>query len=174
MDARACIDVPSVPASILDASALIAFLHDEPGADAVVEALAATAAMSVVNWAEALSKAAADGDDPQQVADSIRSDDAPLQLEPLTAADCVTAARLRPLTKARGLSLADRALPGARPTPRPSRPHRRSRVDEPRARRPCAAHQMRGTVLRLAWQAARPGATAPADAQDVVCPGDDR
>lgn len=97
------------PASILDASALIAFLHDEPGADAVVDALAATAAISIVNWAETLSKVAADGDDPQQVADSLQSDDAPLQLEPLTEADCITIARLRPLTKTRGLSLADRA-----------------------------------------------------------------
>lgn len=96
-------------ASILDASALIAFLHDEPGADAIVDALAATAAMSVVNWAEVLSKVAADGDDPQRVANSLQSDDAPLQLEPLTEADCVTIARLRPLTKTRGLSLADRA-----------------------------------------------------------------
>lgn len=97
------------PASILDASALIAFLHDEPGADAVVDALSAKVAISVVNWAEALSKVAADGDDPQQVADRLQSGDAPLQLEPLAEADCVTIARLRPLTKARGLSLADRA-----------------------------------------------------------------
>lgn len=97
------------PASILDASALIAFLHDESGADAVVEALAATATISVVNWAEALSKIAADGNDPQQVAASLQSDDAPLRIEPLNEADCVTIARLRPLTKAQGLSLADRA-----------------------------------------------------------------
>lgn len=97
------------PASILDASALIAFLHDEPGTDAVVAALATSAAMSVVNWAEALSKIAADGSDPQQVADSLQSNDSPLQLEPLTEADCVAIARLRPLTRAHGLSLADRA-----------------------------------------------------------------
>ena len=35
------------PASILDASALIAFLHDEPGSDAVVDAITATAAVSI-------------------------------------------------------------------------------------------------------------------------------
>ncbi len=40
------------PASILDASALIAYLHDEPGADAVVDAITETAAISVVNWAD--------------------------------------------------------------------------------------------------------------------------
>jgi ribonuclease VapC len=97
------------PASILDASALIAFLHNEPGAEAVVHAITATAAVSVVNWAETLSKVAADGDDPQQVADSLQTSDSPLILEPLTDADCVEIARLRPLTKAHGLSLADRA-----------------------------------------------------------------
>jgi PIN domain nuclease of toxin-antitoxin system len=97
------------PASILDASALIAFLHYEPGAEAVVDAITATAAISVVNWAETLSKVAADGDDPQQVADSLQTSDSPLILEPLTDADCVEIARLRPLTKAHGLSIADRA-----------------------------------------------------------------
>lgn len=97
------------PASILDASALIALLHDEPGADAVVHAIAATVAVSVVNWAEALSKIAADGDDPQLVAESFQASESPLLLEPLTAVDCIEIARLRPLTKQHGLSLADRA-----------------------------------------------------------------
>lgn len=97
------------PASILDASALIAYLHDEPGADAVVDAITAGAAVSVVNWAEALSKVATDGDDPQLVAERLQASDSPLFLEPLTDADCIEIARLRPLTKARGLSLADRA-----------------------------------------------------------------
>jgi len=69
------------PASILDASALIAFLHDEPGSDRVLDAIAQTAAVSVVNWAEALSKVASDGDDPQQVAAAF---DGTLVLEPLT------------------------------------------------------------------------------------------
>ena len=94
------------PASILDASALIAFLHDEPGADAVLDAINHTAAVSVVNWAEALSKVAADGDDPQAVATGFEGT---LTLEPLTETDCIEIALLRPLTKASGLSLADRA-----------------------------------------------------------------
>ena len=84
------------PGSILDASALIAFLHDEPGSDAVLDAVAQTAAVSVVNWAEALSKVAADGDDPQQVAAAFEDT---LILEPLTETDCLEIARLRPLTK---------------------------------------------------------------------------
>lgn len=97
------------PASILDASALIAVLHDEPGADTVVDAIAATAAVSVVNWAETLSKVAADGSDPQLVVDGFQESESPLVVEPLTAADCIEVARLRPLTKDLGLSLADRA-----------------------------------------------------------------
>lgn len=97
------------PASLLDASALIAVLHDEPGADAVVDAIAAIAAVSVVNWAETLSKVAADGSDPRLVADSFQASESPLLLEPLTDADCIEIARLRPLTKRHGLSLADRA-----------------------------------------------------------------
>jgi ribonuclease VapC len=97
------------PASILDASALIALLHDEPGSDAVVDPITETAAVSVVNWAEVLSKIAADGDDPQQVADNLQASESPLILEPLTEADCIEIARMRPLTKAQGLSLADRA-----------------------------------------------------------------
>lgn len=93
-------------ASILDASALIAFLHDEPGAATVLDAISQTAAISVVNWAETLSKIAADGDDPQTIAAGFEGT---LILEPLTETDCLEIAVLRPLTKARGLSLADRA-----------------------------------------------------------------
>ncbi len=94
------------PASILDASALIALLHAEPGSDAVLNAIADGAAMSVVNWAETLSKVAADGDDPQTVATAF---DGMFIREQLTDVDCIEIARLRPLTSRRGLSLADRA-----------------------------------------------------------------
>ena len=44
--------------------------------------------MSLVNWAEALSKVAADGDDPQLVANSFQTTDR-LLLQPLTGEDCV-------------------------------------------------------------------------------------
>jgi len=94
------------PASILDASALIALLHAEPGSDAVLNAIADGAAMSVVNWAETLSQVAADGDDPQTVATAF---DGMFTREQLTDVDCIEFARLRPLTRRRGLSLADRA-----------------------------------------------------------------
>jgi PIN domain nuclease of toxin-antitoxin system len=102
----------STAASVLDASALIALLHDEPGAEAVVEAITAGAMVSVVNWAELLSKVAADGDEPREVAARFGAGDganAAIGLEALSTEDCIAVAELRPLTKALGLSLGDRA-----------------------------------------------------------------
>jgi PIN domain nuclease of toxin-antitoxin system len=90
----------------------MAVIRDEDGASVAIEAIADGAAISVVNWAEVLSKAADDGDDPKQVAERIQETDfadAALQIEPLTEIDCVEIAKLRPITKAQGLSLADRA-----------------------------------------------------------------
>jgi ribonuclease VapC len=105
-------EAPLSAASVLDASAVIALLHDEEGSSAVVEAIATRAAMSVVNWAEVLSKVAADGDDPCEVAARIGagvSEDAVIWIEALSVADCIEVALLRPKTRAQGLSLADRA-----------------------------------------------------------------
>lgn len=102
----------SGPASILDASALMAVLHAEDGASVVTEAIGEGAAMSVVNWAEVLSKLAEAGKDPEVAAAELRRAEGSrraLSIEPLTAADCVAVARLRPVTKRQGLSLADRA-----------------------------------------------------------------
>mgnify|MGYP005839926651 FL=1 len=41
--------------TVLDASALLAYLFDEPGADVVAEALASGACMSAVNFSAELS-----------------------------------------------------------------------------------------------------------------------
>jgi ribonuclease VapC len=84
----------------------MAHLNDEEGAAAVREAMSRGAAISVANWAEVLSKAAEVGDDPRQLAEDLR--DAVI-VEPITEADCIEIAKLRPLTIAQGLSLADRA-----------------------------------------------------------------
>jgi len=100
------------PSCVLDASALLAFLREEPGAEAVARALEAGAAMSAANWAEVLSKAAEVGEDPDTLAERLQRDgllgDA-LQVVALNAADGPGIARLRPITRERGLSLADRA-----------------------------------------------------------------
>jgi PIN domain nuclease of toxin-antitoxin system len=52
-----------VPASVFDASALLAHLNEEPGAAVVREAMEAGAAISVANWAEVLTKLAERGKD---------------------------------------------------------------------------------------------------------------
>lgn len=99
-------------ASVLDASALMAVLHDEDGASVVVEAIGEGAAISVANWAEVLSKLAEAGRNPEDASAELRRAEGSrraLTIEPMTAADCITIARLRPITRAQGLSLADRA-----------------------------------------------------------------
>lgn len=100
------------PASALDASAVLALLNDEEGSEVVSGAVADGAAISVVNLAEVLSKVAERGGDPAAAAAELRKAEGSkraLTIEPLTAADCIALARLRPTTKQRGLSLADRA-----------------------------------------------------------------
>jgi PIN domain nuclease of toxin-antitoxin system len=90
----------------------MAVLHAEDGASVVIEAIGKGAAVSVVNWAEVLSKLAEAGKDPEVAAAELRRAEGSrraLSIEPLTAADCVAVARLRPLTRRQGLSLADRA-----------------------------------------------------------------
>ena len=92
--------------SVLDASALMAHLNEEDGAAAVREAMEVGAAISIANWAEVLSNAAEAGEDPRRLADDLR--DAVI-VEPIIEADCIEIAKLRPITKPQGLSLADRA-----------------------------------------------------------------
>jgi ribonuclease VapC len=96
---------------VFDASAVMALLHDEEGSSAVVDAIAAGTTIGVVNWAEVLSKVAGEGDDPEAVASrlGVTGEEVVIWVEALTAADCLEVARMRPITKAQGLSLADRA-----------------------------------------------------------------
>jgi ribonuclease VapC len=100
------------PTSVVDASALLALLHDEAGAEVVADAIATGSAISVVNLAEVLTKLAEAGKDPEQAIGQLHDtegDTGALVIEPLSEADCVEIARLRPKTWELGLSLADRA-----------------------------------------------------------------
>ncbi len=101
------------PTSVLDASALLAVLQDEPGSTTVAEAIAAGAVVSVFNWTEVLSNVAAGGGDPSQVttrlAEHPKTAGAAIRLRAPDADECIAIARLRPITKRQGLSLADRA-----------------------------------------------------------------
>ena len=97
---------------VLDASALLAYLNEEPGAEAVEEALARVACIGAANWAEVLSKAAENGVDPEAFIREIKARgilDQTLEIVPLLPEDGPVIARLRPLTRAAGLSLGDRA-----------------------------------------------------------------
>ena len=62
-----------MPTAVLDASALLALLHDEAGSEAVADVIAAVAAISVVNLAEVLSKLAEAGKEPEQARTQLAS-----------------------------------------------------------------------------------------------------
>jgi ribonuclease VapC len=99
-------------APVLDASALLAHLRDEPGADVVAEAIAGGAVISTVNLAEVFSCVADRGGDPAKLAAELTQSgllDGAITVESFTAADAIDAGRLRPLTRDAGLSLGDRA-----------------------------------------------------------------
>ncbi len=93
--------------TVLDASALLAYLRDEQGADAVQEALAEAASIGTVNLSEVLSKLVDGGQDPGKAMERIGV--LPLEVVPFDEDLAVETARLRPLTVQAGLSLADRA-----------------------------------------------------------------
>jgi ribonuclease VapC len=101
-----------VAAPALDASALLAYLRDEPGADEVAEVIAGGATVSTVNLAEVLSTAADRGLDPAELAEKLAERgllDGAIAVEQFTPADAIEVGVLRPLTRDAGLSLGDRA-----------------------------------------------------------------
>jgi len=90
---------------VLDASALLAMLQDEPGGD-VVQELLETAAISSVSWSEVIQKAL----DRRMEIEGLRHDLEALGLKilPFTAVLAETTAQLRSATRQAGLSLGDR------------------------------------------------------------------
>jgi len=101
-----------VSKSVLDASALLAYLFEEPGAEFVEHAISLGSSISTVNWAEVLSKTADIGVVPEHLASELHQRgilDRALRVFPLIEEDSLEIARLRPLTQSLGLSLGDRA-----------------------------------------------------------------
>lgn len=92
--------------AVLDASALLAVLHGEKGAD-VVEALLDGAVMSAVNWSEVVQKAASRGVETVGLGEDVVA--LGVRIVEFDRAAAEAAARLWPLTQAAGLSIADRA-----------------------------------------------------------------
>lgn len=91
---------------VLDASALLAMLHGEPGGE-VVEELLSTSAISSVNWSEVIQKSL----ERQTEVEGLREDleSLGLAIVPFTASLAESTARLRQPTRSAGLSLGDRA-----------------------------------------------------------------
>lgn len=89
---------------VLDASALLAYLQGEEGADAVEERLEAGARCAAVNWSEVAQKVLAAGRDWELARALLISFE--ISVEPVTVADAELAARR--WTRGDGLSLVDR------------------------------------------------------------------
>lgn len=107
--------------TVLDASAVLAWMAGETGGDQV-EALLDGGVISTVNWSEIWQKLDSRGADASRALSRLVV--LGLRAEPLNAPDAVRAAQLWSLTRAAGLSLADRcclALAGIS-TSRPSPP----------------------------------------------------
>ena len=93
-------------AAVLDASALLCLLNEEPGSERVLEALP-TAVIGAANLAEVVSKLRERGLSVEEVQDVLGG--LPLDVRPLTAAQAYAIGHLRPATRTLGLSLGDRA-----------------------------------------------------------------
>lgn len=98
--------MPPVSNVVLDASAVLALLQHEPGRDEVIRHLRG-AYLSTVNLAEVLAKMADYGVPLDEAGRRLKP--LPLHLVPLDAPQAQASAALRPLTRAHGLSLGDRA-----------------------------------------------------------------
>jgi ribonuclease VapC len=101
-----------VPSAVLDASALLAYLRDESGAEVVADTIAVGAAISTVNLGEVFSRIADRGGDPADVARRMTDRgllDGAIAVEPFTSADAIEVGRTRPMRRKHGLSLGDRA-----------------------------------------------------------------
>ncbi|WP_315762007.1 type II toxin-antitoxin system VapC family toxin [Sphingomonas sp. Y38-1Y] len=91
---------------VLDASAILAVLLDEPGRERVLPVMTG-AFVSSVNLGEVLSRAVDQGFDVDQTASGLARLE--MQIMPFAHADAIEAARLRLTTKRVGASLGDRA-----------------------------------------------------------------
>lgn len=91
---------------VLDASALLAALHEEAGGDKV-EPLIGRSVISTVNWSEVVQKSMARGVWDDGVRDDLQA--LGLVIRPFAVEDAEIAAAIYPKTKSRGLSLGDRA-----------------------------------------------------------------
>ena len=91
---------------VLDASALLALLNAETGSETVAEALP-DSVVSAVNFAEVVGKLAEKGIPEEAIREAVMP--LALKVQPFDSEQAWDTGLLRPITKARGLSLGDRA-----------------------------------------------------------------
>ena len=91
---------------VLDASALLAYLQQEAGAE-LVDAVLSEAHMASVNWAEVVQKSLSAGVDVVGMREDLQA--LGLRVEPFLPTDGDTAGQLWASTRQLGLSLGDRA-----------------------------------------------------------------
>jgi PIN domain nuclease of toxin-antitoxin system len=91
--------------TVLDASAVLALIHEEPGADVVAEALPG-AYLGTANLAEVVGKLVDVGVDATRVRDLLSA--AGVRIEPLLTEDAELAGAMRALKGGQALSLGDR------------------------------------------------------------------
>ena len=92
---------------LFDASALLALIQQESGADAVRDALRDDAAISAVNLAEVAARLHQQGWATEDVAAAVRS--LPVEVLPFDSETALRSGALRPVTAPLGLGLGDRA-----------------------------------------------------------------
>jgi ribonuclease VapC len=92
--------------TVLDASALLTMLFQEPGATSVADVIAEGAAVSTVNLSEVAAALVRHQRDTDRI---LRAVVAQVTIEPFTTEDALAAAALWAPTRSAGLSLGDRA-----------------------------------------------------------------
>ncbi|WP_027881227.1 type II toxin-antitoxin system VapC family toxin [Meiothermus rufus] len=96
---------------VLDASAFLAYLNQEPGAEEVARQMVGGGFISAVNLAEVYSKVAEWGQDAHLLEEALVRQGVlggVVEVVPFRSEDALAAAALRPLTKVQELSLGDR------------------------------------------------------------------